>query len=118
MGTSLPRQPLRQRAGHQLRHGGNRLVGRPLSKPLREHRQLDAIGSRPRDQRRGPPKHDIAIRLHRPNQSEMIQRKLFTVHNHFYASKSYLATHSAPQTVEDLDNHSIISFGEPVSSCI
>ncbi len=30
---------------------------------------------------------DIAIRLHRPNQSEMIQRKLFTVHFHFYASQ-------------------------------
>ena len=59
---------------------------------------------------------DIAIRLHRPNQSEMIQRKLFTVHNHFYASKSYLAAHAAPQAVEDLDNHSIISFGEPVPS--
>ena len=48
---------------------------------------------------------DIAIRLHRPNQSEMIQRKLFTVHNHFYASKSYLAENGAPQTVEELDNH-------------
>ena len=44
---------------------------------------------------------DIAIRLHRPNQSEMIQRKLFTVHNHFYASKAYLAENGAPQTVED-----------------
>lgn len=59
---------------------------------------------------------DIAIRLHRPNQSEMIQRKLFTVHNHFYASKAYLAENSAPQSVEDIDNHRIISFGEPVPS--
>jgi DNA-binding transcriptional LysR family regulator len=59
---------------------------------------------------------DIAIRLHRPNQSEMIQRKLFTVHNHFYASKSYLAENAAPQTVEEIDNHRIITFGEPVPS--
>ena len=59
---------------------------------------------------------DVAIRLHRPNQSEMIQRKLFTVHNHFYASKAYLAENSAPQSVEDIDNHRIISFGEPVPS--
>lgn len=59
---------------------------------------------------------DIAIRLHRPNQSEMIQRKLFTVHNHFYVSKAYIAEHGTPQVVEDLDNHSIVSFGEPVPS--
>lgn len=59
---------------------------------------------------------DVAIRLHRPSQSEMIQRKLFTVHNHFYASKQYLADHGEPQNVEDLDNHRIITFGEPVPS--
>lgn len=59
---------------------------------------------------------DVAIRLHRPNQSEMIQRKLFTVHNHFYASREYLAAHGEPQAVEDLDNHRIITFGEPVPS--
>ncbi len=59
---------------------------------------------------------DVAIRLHRPNQSEMIQRKLFTVHNHFYASKEYLVTYGEPQNVEELDNHRIITFGEPVPS--
>ena len=59
---------------------------------------------------------DVAIRLHRPNQSEMIQRKLFTVHNHFYASNSYVEEHGMPSSPEDLDNHRIISFGEPVPS--
>lgn len=59
---------------------------------------------------------DVAIRLHRPSQSEMIQRKLFTVHNHFYVSKAYLGEHGPPQTVEELDGHRIISFGEPVPS--
>jgi len=59
---------------------------------------------------------DVAIRLHRPNQSEMIQRKLFTVHNHFYASKSYVAEQGMPKSAEDLDNHRIITFGEPVPS--
>lgn len=59
---------------------------------------------------------DVAIRLHRPNQSEMIQRKLFTVHNHFYASHAYLQEHGEPQSVEDLDQHRLISFGEPVPS--
>jgi len=59
---------------------------------------------------------DVAIRLHRPNQSEMIQRKLFTVHNHFYASNTYVDEHGTPSSPEDLDNHRIISFGEPVPS--
>lgn len=59
---------------------------------------------------------DVAIRLHRPMQSEMIQRKLFTLHNHFYASKAYIAEFGEPKTVEDLDRHRVISFGEPVPS--
>jgi DNA-binding transcriptional LysR family regulator len=57
---------------------------------------------------------DVAIRLHRPTQSEMIQRKLFTVHNHFYVSLDYLAEHGEPRTIEELDQHRIITFGEPV----
>jgi len=59
---------------------------------------------------------DVAIRLHRPNQSEMIQRKLFTVHNHFYASNAYVDEHGMPTSAEQLDDHRIISFGEPVPS--
>lgn len=59
---------------------------------------------------------DVAIRLHRPVQSEMIQRKLFTVHFHLYASKAYIAENGSPTSVEDLDNHRVISFGEPVPS--
>jgi DNA-binding transcriptional LysR family regulator len=61
---------------------------------------------------------DVAIRLHRPSQSEMILRRLFTVHNHFYASEDYLAQHGEPTSVEALDseNHRVITFGEPVPS--
>ncbi len=59
---------------------------------------------------------DVAILLHQPSQTEMIQRKLFTVHFHVYASKTYLAKNSEPTTVEDLEKHCIISFGTPVPS--
>ena len=59
---------------------------------------------------------DVAIRLHRPNQSEMIQRKLFTVHNHFYASNAYIDEFGMPSSAEQLDDHRIDSFGEPVPS--
>lgn len=59
---------------------------------------------------------DVAIRLHRPSQSDMIQRKLFTVHNHFYASATYIEENGPLRSVDDLDDHRIISFGEPVPS--
>ncbi len=59
---------------------------------------------------------DVAIRLHRPNQSEMIQRKLFTVHNHFYVSEPYIQKYGEPHSIEEIDQHKIISFGEPVPS--
>jgi DNA-binding transcriptional LysR family regulator len=56
---------------------------------------------------------DCAIRLREPQQSDLIQRKLFTVHMHVYAAPSYISRYGEPQTLEELDNHRIISFGEP-----
>src|SRR6185437_668973 len=51
-------------------------------------------------------------RLRAPVQADLIQRKLFTVHYHIYASKEYLATHPAPTKLEDICNHTIIVYGE------
>ena len=56
---------------------------------------------------------DIAIRLHRPTEPDLIQRKLFTVHNHAYAAPEYLREHGMPKSVADLDNHRIMAFGVP-----
>jgi DNA-binding transcriptional LysR family regulator len=55
---------------------------------------------------------DVAIRLRRPTQPDLIQRKLFTVHHHIYASVDYVKKHGIPKSVEDLDKHRIITFGE------
>jgi DNA-binding transcriptional LysR family regulator len=55
---------------------------------------------------------DVAIRLRRPTQPDLIQRKLFTVHHHIYAAPDYLKKHGIPKSVEDLDNHKIITFGQ------
>lgn len=55
---------------------------------------------------------DVAIRLRQPTQPDLIQRKLFTVHFHVYASPGYLEQFGAPKTIEDLDKHRIIAFGE------
>jgi hypothetical protein len=38
---------------------------------------------------------DCAIRLRQPQQSDLIQRKLFTVHMHVYAAPSYINRHLA-----------------------
>ena len=55
---------------------------------------------------------DVAIRLRRPSQPDLIQRKLFTVHHHIYAAPEYVKKHGAPKSVEDLDKHRILIFGE------
>ena len=57
---------------------------------------------------------DCAIRLRQPLQPDLIQRRLFTVHFHLYASPSYIASHGKPETVDDLRHHRLITFGEPV----
>ena len=54
---------------------------------------------------------DAAIRLRQPQQPDLIQRRLFTVHFHVYASPGYVNRHGAPQSVEDLDRHRIVAFG-------
>ncbi len=57
---------------------------------------------------------DCAIRLRQPQQPDLIQRKVFTVHLHLYASPAYLKSCGEPREVTDLDNHRIVTFGEPV----
>ena len=55
---------------------------------------------------------DVAIRLRRPTQPDLIQRKLFTVHHHLYASTDYVKKYGIPKSVEDLDKHRILVFGQ------
>ena len=56
---------------------------------------------------------DCAIRLRQPQQPDLIQRKLFTVHFHIFASPGYLNRYGRPEKLDDLDNHRLIGFGEP-----
>jgi DNA-binding transcriptional LysR family regulator len=55
---------------------------------------------------------DCAIRFRQPHQSDIIQRKLFTVHFHVYAAPSYVRKYGQPETIADLDAHRIAIFGE------
>ncbi len=57
---------------------------------------------------------DVAIRLRRPTQPELIQRPLFTVHMQLFAAPSYLARFGKPKSIADLDGHRIVTFGVPV----
>jgi DNA-binding transcriptional LysR family regulator len=54
---------------------------------------------------------DVAIRLRRPVQPDLIQRKLFTVHHHLYASPDYIRRKGLPKILADLDQHNILTFG-------
>jgi len=55
---------------------------------------------------------DIAIRMRPPTQADLVQRRLLTVHNHLYASPTYLKRHGTPRDLADLQNHRIITYGE------
>lgn len=57
---------------------------------------------------------DVAIRLHPPQQPDLIQRRLTTMHLHVYASPDYLKNHPMPQTPEDLADHVLVVYGEDV----
>jgi DNA-binding transcriptional LysR family regulator len=55
---------------------------------------------------------DVAIRLHWPHQADLIQRRLFTVHYHAYASHEYIKRFSEPRTFEDLKSHRLITLSD------
>jgi len=54
---------------------------------------------------------DVAIRLRQPTQPDLIQRKLFSVHFHVYASPEYLKRFGTPRAFEDLDSHRVLVLG-------
>jgi DNA-binding transcriptional LysR family regulator len=55
---------------------------------------------------------DVAIRMHPPKQPDLIQRHLMEIEWVVCAAPSYLAKHGTPQSIEDLDNHKLVLFGD------
>lgn len=55
---------------------------------------------------------DIALRFQPPSQSDLVRRKLFVVHNHSYASVDYVNKHGAPRSLQELDSHRILIYGD------
>ncbi len=61
---------------------------------------------------------DVALRMRKPTQPDLIQRRLLTVHHHTYASPEYLKRHGTPRTLEDLNSHRLVTYGEEAPSPI
>lgn len=55
---------------------------------------------------------DVAIRFHTAHQLDLIQRQVGVFHHHLYAAPEYLSRKGRPLTMEDLDNHDIITYGD------
>ncbi len=54
---------------------------------------------------------DCALRLRQPQQPDLIQRRLFTVHFHVYAAPAYIERFGKPAGLDDLDGHRIVAWG-------
>lgn len=55
---------------------------------------------------------DVALRFHAPHQADLIQRPLAMVTQQICASPDYIARHGAPATLDELDHHQIIAYGD------
>ncbi len=53
---------------------------------------------------------DVAIWTSEPQQADLIRRPLFSMQIHAYASAQYIKKHGAPQSLDQLDNHRIVSY--------
>ena len=53
---------------------------------------------------------DVAIRLRQPVQGDLIQRRLFTVHFHAYASADYIKGFGQPKDIAELEEHRILTY--------
>jgi len=61
---------------------------------------------------------DVAIRFHPAQQLDLIQRELGVFHHHLYAAPEYLSRKGRPESLDDLDEHNIITYGNISSSPI
>lgn len=59
---------------------------------------------------------EAAIRLWRPTQSDLVQRKIATVRQGVYASPDYLRRRGAPASVAEIDEHPLIVYGARTST--
>jgi len=59
---------------------------------------------------------DVAIRMRRPKQLNLIQKKFVDFNYHIYGSNEYLEKNSYPKILKDLDKHKFITYGRGAPS--
>lgn len=55
---------------------------------------------------------DVAIRFAEQTNAKLIQRRLMTIRYHLFASRDYVKRRGVPRTVQELDSHELIVFGD------
>ena len=61
---------------------------------------------------------DVAVRVKKPTQANLIFKKFVNFHNHIYGSSDYLQLRGIPRNINDLDKHDLICFGAGLPSPI
>ena len=59
---------------------------------------------------------DVAIRMRRPKQLNLIQKKFVDFNYHIYGSNEYLEKNGYPKILKDLDMHKFITYGKGAPS--
>jgi DNA-binding transcriptional LysR family regulator len=59
---------------------------------------------------------DVAIRMRRPKQLNLIQKKFVDFNYHIYGSNEYLEKNGYPKIIKDLDKHKFITYGKGAPS--
>jgi len=59
---------------------------------------------------------DVAIRMRRPKQLNLIQKKFVDFNYHIYGSNEYLEKNGYPKNLKDLDSHKFITYGRGAPS--
>ena len=56
---------------------------------------------------------DIAVRMVRPRQEQLLARRIGNIELGFHAHRDYLARHGTPRKLEELAAHSVIGYDQP-----
>lgn len=59
---------------------------------------------------------DMAIRLYRPKEADLVVKSLGRMEMGLFASKEYIDTYGAPTRAEELSQHRIIAYGEQLGN--
>ncbi len=58
---------------------------------------------------------DIAVRMVRPRQEQLVARRIGDIELGFHAHPDYLARHGTPRTAEELMRHTLIGYDQPTA---